>query len=477
MGLSGLLVLNVAYLALGAGIVACFAARTWRELVAKLGLAYMAGLCVVGIATAELAIVDVPVGLLPIAIAALLVLVLGLRRFLRRREPSARTRAESLWGSRLIGGAALVQIGLLLGVAGTAFAVRPLWEWDGWAIWGFKARALYELGGVSNPAFESHVYAHHMQDYPLFLPAIEATAFHALGGLEERLVHVQLLGLAVGFAGALWALLRPRVPMEVLGLSLLAIIAAPGVLDTLAANYADVPLAFFVALGLAAIVRWLFDREPQFLAWAAVFLASAALTKNEGLLFAGAAIAAALAIAPSRKPLLAVAGGALLPLVPWRLFVALHHIHDPALQPRDLRPGELARHTERIAPAASRVARELLFTSHGLLVPMTLVAIGASAAANRRRAALFTACWLALSCAGLVFVYWASPLPLGWYLATSAPRIVLPLVVGGAAVAPLLAGEAWKQTLAEFRAQKGLYTSTSVPTPMSTAPSNIDGSA
>ena len=478
MGLSGLLLLNVTFLALGVGVIGLFrAAGNWADLVAKLGLAYLAGVCIAALAAAALAIVNVSIGPVTLALVAASVLVAGLVRFARGLAPAAPLEEARLWGSRVIGVAALLQTGLLLGVAGTAFAVRPFWEWDGWAIWGFKARALYALGGVSNPAFESHVYAHHMQDYPLFLPALEATAFRALGGVDERLVHLQLLGLAVGFVGALWALLRPRVPVELLGLSILALVAAPGMLDTLAANYADVPLAIFVALGLVALARWLLDSEPRMLGWAVLFLACGTLTKNEGALFAGAGLVAAFLVASRRKPLLIAAVATFLPLVPWRVFVALHHIHDPALRPRDLRPGALAQHTDRIGPAASRLLRELVFTQHGLLVPMTLVALFAAITAGRKRIALFALTWLSVSFAGLVVVYWASRLPLDWYLATSAPRIVLSLVIGGAALAPLLAGDAWKQSLAELRAQKGLYTSTSIPTPISTAPSNSDGSA
>jgi hypothetical protein len=478
LGLSGLLLLNVVYLALGVGVIGFLrAARSWRDLAAKTGLAYLAGLCIAGIAVAELAVVDVPLGPLPLAVVAALVLVVGLQRFARGLEPRTTAREERLWGSRLIGAAALVQTGLLLGVAGTAFAVRPLWDWDGWAIWGFKARALYAFGGVSNPAFESHVYAHHMQDYPLFLPALEATAFRAMGSVDDRLVHLQLLGLAAGFVGALWALLRPRVPAELLGLSLLAIVAAPGILDGLAANYADVPLAIFVSLGLAALARWLQDPRREFLGWAALFLACAALTKNEGALFAGAAILGALVVAAPRRKLLVVAAATFLPLIPWRIFVAVHHIQDAALRPSGLRPGSLARHTERIGPTVSRLVHELVFAQHGLLLPMTIVALAAGFAAGRKRAGLFLLIWFAASFAGLVVVYWGSGLPLDWYLATSAPRIVIPLLLGSAAVATLLAGEAWKQSLEQFRAQKGLYTSTSVPTPIKTAPSNIDGNA
>ena len=480
MGLSGLLLLNVIYLALGAGLVCWLrTARTWGELASQLGLAYIAGLCVATLLVAELAVVNVPVGVPALAVAAVLTLLTGLRRFRPERISETEPR---IWGSRLIGIAALVQTGLLLAVAGSAFAVRPLSEWDGWAIWGVKARALFAFGGISNPVFESHVYAHHMQDYPLFVPALEATAYRAIGGVNEQLVHLQLLGLAVGFAGALWAVLRPRVPAELLGLSMLAIVAAPGVLDALAANYADVPLAIFVALGVAALARWLLEPQARTLPWAVLFLTSAVLTKNEGAVFAAAALLAALVLAPRRRTVLAAAACVYAPLVPWRVFIAVHHLHDQALRASDFRPLSLARHTHRIAPSASRLVQELLFAHHGLLIPMALIAAVGALVAGRGRLVLFGVLWFGLSFAGLVLAYWASPLQLDWYLATSAPRIVLPLIVGSAALAPLFAGEVWRSALRDLRVpafafQNGWYTSTSTPTPTSTAPSSSEGSA
>src|SRR5438105_907513 len=151
MGLSGLLLLNMIFLALGVGVIGLMrGARTWRELAARLGLAYLAGTCIAGIAAAELAVVNVTLGIPALAALATVTFVAGLVRFRRGIERAVPRDEARLWGSRVIGVAALVQTGVLLVVAGTAFAVRPLWEWDGWAIWGLKARALYAFGGVSN---------------------------------------------------------------------------------------------------------------------------------------------------------------------------------------------------------------------------------------------------------------------------------------------------------------------------------------
>jgi hypothetical protein len=224
------------------------------------------------------------------------------------------------------------------------------------------------------------------------------------------------------------------------------------------------------------------DANARSLPYATLFLACAVMTKNEGTIFAAAALAAVLVVAQRRRPVLITAACAFAPLVPWRIFVAAHHLHDEALRTSDLRPSSLAHQAHRIAPASSRLFQELLFAHHGLLIPLALVGAFAALTAGRGRIVLFGLLWLALSFAGLVLAYWASPLQLDWFLATSAPRIVLPLIVGAAALAPLLAADAWRLTLRELRVpafvlQNGWYTSTSTPTPTSTAPSRSDGRA
>ena len=62
---------------------------------------------------------------------------------------------------------------IVLVSAARSFAVKPLTEWDGWAIWGVKARALYEFGGAYGPVFTNYQPVTH----PIFLPALEAVDY------------------------------------------------------------------------------------------------------------------------------------------------------------------------------------------------------------------------------------------------------------------------------------------------------------
>src|SRR5207253_1902721 len=123
--------------------------------------------------------------------------------------------------------------------------------------------------------------------------------------------------------------------------------------------------------------------------------------------------------------------------------VAMHHLHDPAINPSDLTAGSLAAQVGRLGPAADALLRELADGRFGLLVPLVLAGLVAAALAGASRLALFGAGWLVFSFGGLLVPYWASHRSLDWYLATSANRVVLTLVVGGVALATLGAGEAW----------------------------------
>src|SRR5207237_3643734 len=71
---------------------------------------------------------------------------------------------------------------------------------------------------------------------------------------------------------------------------LLAAVTAPTFFNQLPSNYADVPVAIFVALGVAALGT---GQLPA----AALFLGAAALTKNEGEMFALTAFVAAALVA------------------------------------------------------------------------------------------------------------------------------------------------------------------------------------
>jgi hypothetical protein len=445
--LAGLLLANVLYLLIGIALLPLLrVARTRAELSARLGLAYMLGVAATGALSAHLALIGVPVGLVELALLAVLAGVPAWRRV--RRLPSGPSDSLSLgarWvglASRIVGVAFFVLALVLLAHAARAYSVRPLVEWDGWAIWAMKARALYDFGGIAHGVFTTQPYG--PLQHPLLLPAIEANGFRSMGAFDGTLIHVQLALLAFGFAAALWRLLRDRVPAALAGATILAIVAADSTLRQLASNLADIPLAFFVALGVVALARTLLEDDVSLRPVAAVMLGAATLTKPEGLLFALAALVPFVAIVRTRSALLTAAAVALI-LLPWRIFVAVHHLKNPEYSFGDaVNPAYLSEHSDRVSPAIAGVWHQVWSSGWALLVPLALIAFAGALLARRWRLAGFAAAWALLSFGGIVLVFWISVVPIELTLKWAAYRTVASLVIGAAALAPLLAGEAWR---------------------------------
>jgi hypothetical protein len=99
---------------------------------------------------------------------------------------------------------------------------------------------------------------------------------------------------------------------------------------------------------------------------------------------------------------------------------------------------------DRVSPAVARLAEELASGSWGLLLPLALVAVAAAVLARRYRLSVFALLWPTLAFGGLVLVYWISVVPIELTLTWTASRIVDSLIIGSAALAPLLIGEAWR---------------------------------
>jgi hypothetical protein len=445
--LAGLLFANLLYLVIGIALLPLLRiVRTRAELRAKLGLAYMLGVAATGALDAHLALLRIPIGLTGLGVLALLAAVGGWWRL--RALPEGASDTLSLgrrWlgtASRAVGVASFVVALVLLAHATNAYSVRPLIEWDGWAIWAMKARALYDFGGVAHGVFTTQPYG--PLQHPLLLPAVEATGFRAMGAFDGTLIHVQLALLAFGFAAALWTLLRNRVPTALAGATILAIVAADSTLRQLAANLADIPLAFFIALGVVALALALVERGGGLLPVATIMLGAATLTKPEGLLFAAAALVPFVLIARTRASLLVVAGVGLM-LLPWRIFIATHGLKNPEYNLGDaFSPGYLTDHSDRVRPAFWGVWHQVWSSGWGWLMLFALIALAGALLAGRWRLATFAAVWALLSFGGIVLVFWLSVVPIELTLKWAAYRTVASLVIGAAALAPLLAGEAWR---------------------------------
>ena len=422
---------NVLMLVVGAGLLPLLRlAQTRRELLGRLPLAYAVGLAATGILAADLAVVDVPVGWVLLGVFAVVAAVLGLRRL-----PGGRPLLRPLGRRRLdLPAYALLGVTAAFAVpAAKLLAVNPLNAIDGWVIWGLRARALYDFGHPVAPIFTDPAYQ--ALQHPLLLPALEALDFRVMGGFDGTVVHLQLLGFAIAFVGGAWGLLRTRVPPVLLAAAMLAAVTAPTFFHQLPSNYADVPVAVFVALGVAALGT---GQLPA----AALFLGAAALTKNEGEMFALTAFVAAALVArrAQLRPLALAALAVIAVDVPWRIWILAHHVKIAEYSISDVfNPSYLYDHRGRVAPSAHELWHQLWrLESFSFVVPLVLVGFAGALLLRRFRVAAFGAAWLLLSFGGLLAIYWISTNPLESHLTDSADRTVDSLVFGGALLVPLL---------------------------------------
>jgi hypothetical protein len=452
MRVAGLLGANALIFCVGLGVLPWLGvARSWRQLVARSGLAYLCGLVVTGILAAHLALVHVAFGWLALSLAAA-VSVLSGAWHLRGSERPVWTRPR--WPAL---GAAAALVALLAEYA-RSFAVAPLDRYDAWAIWALKGHALYAFGWADPAVFAGQSYRFANLDYPLLLPSLEALDFRAMGVFDTRLLHLQFLLLLVAALAALGTVLAGRVSALVLWATLGAVALAPAVYDHLLTAYADLPLALIFAVGFAAAGRWLVTDERWALSVAALCFAGTLLTKNEGTLFVAAAFLGLLLAAPRRwRPVLVAAAVDAAVLLPWKVYIRIHDLHDINYSLTDSFDVHHVRDRLGVGPIAFRtLGREMIDPRQwGLLAPLFAALVVVVAFTGARALAVYGAVSALLAWLGLSWIYVVSHYEYSSYLSSTKERVVASVVLAAAALTPLLAAEAWSTARGRDRPRGG----------------------
>jgi len=446
--MAALLGANALMLVAGLGMLPLLGiARSWRLLLFRCGLAYLCGILLVGIVSAHFALVHLSFGWIGLGLLAAVSFGFCAWRLNGTERPRWRRPA---WIDTA-GFAALVA---LMIDYGRAFRVAPLNRYDAWAIWALKGHALSAFGWADPVVFAGASYRFANLDYPLLVPSLEAVDFRAMGAFDTRLLHLQFLLFLVAALLALFALLRDRVPSLVLWLSLFALALAPAVFDQLLTAYADVPLALVFGIGVGAAGRWVITNERWALALATFCFAGALLTKNEGSLFLLAVFLGLLAGAYTRWRALAVAAALdILLLLPWRIYVHSHQLRDINYSLGDSFDYEHVHGRFGVGPIAFRtLAGQMLDPQQwGLLMPIFVALLVAALLTGLRALPIFALVWTVLAWLGLSWIYVISHLEYSSYLDSTKERVVASVVIGSAALVPLLAAEAWARLSAGGR--------------------------
>jgi hypothetical protein len=445
---------TVLYLLPGFGVLAALGMLrpTATGALAAAGLAYITGVAAVLLPAIAVTTLGVPLDLVGIIVIAIVVAAGGFAVARTRsgtgvdraggtaRHRAARVRLRrpdwgmETWAAIVL--AAALAVYAVIGYVGTT--VEPLAGWDAMSIWARKALLLVEYGRPTTEFFGSGFYEFMNPDYPILLPFYESVFFRLAGTADFQLLHGQFWILFVSF---LWAagFLCSRRGQPIVWLPLIALVAVtPGLAGDIRTLYADVPMSLFLGLGVLLLGSWIADRARADLALAALMLAAAANTKNEGLAAAaGVLVVAAMVVAASERgrgalrailPLLLASAAVAVAVAPWQIWVAVNDVPTVTIPVgKGFDPVFLADHADRIWPAVSAIGAELGDPSrwHYLLplaVALCVVSIGAGA--ERRLAIFYLAAGAVIFAAVVIWGYVINTIPIDSLIETTVSRTV-----------------------------------------------------
>lgn len=365
----------------------------------------------------------------------------GLTLTLKRKailsdDSTPASAAATKWHKILCGALCVATILAMIGAIGK-YCREPLGDWDAWMTWNQRAQAISRNGDEWRQAF-SPAYVH--TDYPLLVPSSNARSWSYLGA--ESKWAPWLLGTLFSFATvgiliATVARLRSRCQGLLAGLTLLGMASF---LQQGVAQYADVPLAFFLLAAVLAMV-WHDVSERSgggLLVLSGLTAALAAWTKNEGVLMF-LVLPAARGVALWRQGCVRKLGRELLfwgaGALPILAVIAIQKAflggnNDlvsgqgwDATWSRLISPWRYWETTQGLLVYFVRTARPF-----AVILPLCLLYMGlAKNRPNIARGLRTANAVLLLMLAGYFFVYITTPADLHWHIKTSADRLLLHL--------------------------------------------------
>lgn len=314
----------------------------------------------------------------------------------RKRGPAAAPAFSFAWVLAACAAAAVA-----LTAASLASFDLPHGDWDAWSIWNVKARFLAHADWwrhAVTPGARSH------PDYPLLLPALVSVV-----GRPDLVALFFAAAGATALAVSVWRLRGTALA----ALAVLTLAVSTNYLTQVPSQYADVPLSVLMLVALAALVSedW---HAAGFAAGAAAF------TKNEGLVFALAFLAAAAIVRRDRFHW--IAAGALPGLV---VTIWFKLAYAPASEYAGQSLGKLFEGA-RWSAILSRIPDQLWNLGMGVghpLLMMAVLAAGLRFALPLSREWKAAAAVIGVQLTGYLAAYLITPNDLAWQLDTSMHRL------------------------------------------------------
>jgi hypothetical protein len=452
----GLLAENLLILLLGHAVLhALGLARRRREHLRLVGLAYVAGWALLGVALSMALMAGVPAGiattLLVVAALAGALALVGVRVATPDAAPAPRRLHPA--AAAATGLATLILA--VEAVAAIFVSLRNDWDpfLDLLTAWLPRAQTIFYSHSLDAPVWNSFVTPW----YPPLVPAMYAHTSFFVGGFHPSVLSLQQTILGLAFVAAALGLLDGYAPRWITFPSLALLVSTPWFWWRLGSLLPDQPVAYLLGLAAIACVIWLCERRPAWLGLAAILVAAATLTKIEGGIFGGILVVVVVAAGFALHRRAALPGLLLLlapaAILPWRLWLSHHRLATSTPDynvPNLLDPSFLLDRVDRFTYAVHYLldapfAHTWLEKQTATIVCIAIVVV-AAALLRIPAIALTVASWLVLSFLALATIYWTSRVDLHFYVSTSASRVGTTLIIAAALLTPLLLGLALRRT-------------------------------
>ncbi len=320
--------------------------------------------------------------------------------------------------------------------------------WDAFAIWNLHARFLFFNGANWHEGFSALIPWSH-PDYPLLLPGAIANFWVFLGHDSPVVPAALSLLFTFSTAGVLFAALDLLRGRTAAALAITALLSTPSFIEIGTSQYADVPLSYFF-LSTAALLciaeerSWINGRVPTATLTLAGVTASFALwTKNEGLLFFCAIVAARFFLTLRKTLQSTQESDAPLRFVPFILgalpiLILVAYFKHLIAPPSELFSNSPSTIHKLLTPArywavTQWFVKEFFRFGHWLAIPGSLllvlsyVGIGKSISEKAGLQLRVLRLALLLTMAGYVVIYLITPYEIYWHLRFSLNRLFLQL--------------------------------------------------
>ncbi len=219
--------------------------------------------------------------------------------------------------------AGLCGIGFHFGFSLVEILAQPVFPWDGWTVWVYRAKAWFHAGHLApivSPvswilSTDPEVYTTPALRYPYLPSLMPLWAALGLGQWHETLVNVPVLACAVAIALGLAGCLRGAGVGRVGAVAAIYLLFSTPIFGAHMSlgGYADIWLAGFAGLGMTGLLLGLLERRRGIVLLGSALLLLGVGVKVEGLAWC---LAGALVVALSllRSRTLLMIGGALVAL-------------------------------------------------------------------------------------------------------------------------------------------------------------------